>query len=61
MRFPDSGPYVVSGALQPVMIDRDRDEGRYEDPNVWMHHPVCCGSTLTTSVASSTRRPSPRS
>lgn len=38
MAFPDSGPYVVPGALQPVMIDRDRDEGRYEDPNVWMHH-----------------------
>jgi len=38
MRFPDSGSYVVPGALQPVVIDRDRDEGRYEDPNVWMHH-----------------------
>jgi GNAT superfamily N-acetyltransferase len=40
MTFPDSGPYVVPGALQPVMIDRERDEGRYEDPNVWMHHPI---------------------
>ncbi len=38
MAFPDSGPYAVPGALQPVMIDRARDEGRYEDPNVWMHH-----------------------
>ena len=38
MRFPDSGPYVVPGALQPVLIDRERDEGRYEDPNVWMIH-----------------------
>jgi GNAT superfamily N-acetyltransferase len=38
MRFPDSGEYVVPGALQPVRIDRDRDEGRYEDPNVWMRH-----------------------
>lgn len=38
MRFPDSAPYVVPGALQPVVIDRDRDEGRYEDPNVWMVH-----------------------
>lgn len=36
MAFPDSGPYVVPGALQPVSIDRERDEGRYEDPNVWM-------------------------
>ena len=39
MRFPDSGPYVVPGALQPVRIDRDKDEGRYEDPHVWMQHP----------------------
>jgi GNAT superfamily N-acetyltransferase len=40
MAFPDTGPYVVPGALQPVLIDRDRDEGRYEDPNVWMLHPL---------------------
>ena len=40
MRFPDSGSYIVPGALQPVVIDRDRDEGRYEDPNVWMQHPI---------------------
>jgi hypothetical protein len=40
MAFPDSGPYVVPGALQPVVIDRERDEGRYEDPNIWMHHPI---------------------
>jgi hypothetical protein len=40
MRFPDSGSYVVPGALQPVAIDRERDEGRYEDPNVWMRHPL---------------------
>lgn len=40
MRFPDSGPYVVPGALQPVVIDRDADGGRYEDPNVWMRHRV---------------------
>ncbi len=40
MLFPDSGPYVVPGALQPVVIDRERDQGRYEDPNVWMLHPI---------------------
>jgi GNAT superfamily N-acetyltransferase len=40
LRFPDSGSYVVPGALQPVLIDRDRDSGRYEDPNVWMRHPI---------------------
>lgn len=34
MAFPESGRYVVPGALQPVSIDRERDVGRYEDPNV---------------------------
>jgi GNAT superfamily N-acetyltransferase len=38
MRFPDPGPYVVPGALQPLVIDRERETGRYEDPNVWMRH-----------------------
>ena len=40
MRFPESGPYVVSGALQPVQIDQERDEARYEEPNVWVRHPA---------------------
>jgi GNAT superfamily N-acetyltransferase len=40
LRFPDSGSYVVPGALQPVVIDREQDVGRYEDPNVWMRHDV---------------------
>ncbi len=40
MSFPESGRYVIPGALQPVTIDRERDEGRYVDPNVWMEHRV---------------------
>ncbi len=38
MRFPESGAYVVPGALVPVTIDRRRDRGRYVEPNVWMRH-----------------------
>ena len=38
LRFPDTGTYVVPGALIPVDIDVDRDEGLYVEPNVWMHH-----------------------
>lgn len=38
LSFPESGPYIVPGALQPVMIDRERNHGRYEDPNIWMRH-----------------------
>jgi len=39
LAFPESGDYVVPGAMQPVRIDRETDQGRYEDPNVWMQHP----------------------
>jgi hypothetical protein len=38
MSFPDSGEYVVTGALTLVSIDRDADRGLYVEPNVWMHH-----------------------
>ena len=40
MAFPESGRYVVPGALVPVAIDRRRNRGRYVEPNVWMLHPV---------------------
>jgi hypothetical protein len=43
MSFLESGPYVVPGALQPVRMDLERNEGRYEDPNVWMRHPITDG------------------
>jgi GNAT superfamily N-acetyltransferase len=39
MKFPETGAYVVPGALVPVEIDRERDEGLYVEPNVWMQHP----------------------
>lgn len=44
MRFPESGPYVVPGALNPVEMDLERDVGRYKEPNVWMSHPAEGGS-----------------
>jgi GNAT superfamily N-acetyltransferase len=40
MRFPESDAYVVPGALQPVAMDLERNLGTYEEPNVWMRHPV---------------------
>ena len=39
MWFPESGAYVVPGALVPVEIDVERDEGLYVEPCVWMRHP----------------------
>jgi GNAT superfamily N-acetyltransferase len=38
MAFPETGTYVVPGALVPVRIDLERDQGLYVEPNVWMHH-----------------------
>lgn len=42
--FPDSGPYVVPGALAPVIIDREEDRGVYVEQNVWMRHRVAVAS-----------------
>jgi len=36
MAFPQSGDYVVDGALCPVTIDREKDLGTYVEPNVWV-------------------------
>jgi hypothetical protein len=38
MTFPESGEYVVDGALCPVAIDRQRDLGKYVEPNVWVSY-----------------------
>jgi hypothetical protein len=38
MSFPESGEYVVPGALTLVSIDCEADHGVYVEPNVWMHH-----------------------
>ena len=40
MRFPQSGAYIVPGALQPVVIDCEQNQGSYEEANVWMRHPI---------------------
>jgi hypothetical protein len=38
MAFPESGSYVVPGALVPVEVDREADRVVYVEPNVWMRH-----------------------
>ena len=40
LEFPESGEYVVPGALVPVEIEHERDRGVYREPNVWMRHPA---------------------
>ena len=38
MAFPETGLYVVPGALDLVEIDRERDLGTYAETNLWMRH-----------------------
>ena len=38
MKFPQSGQYVISGALNPMTMDVEKDTGVYIEPNVWMVH-----------------------
>lgn len=38
MAFPESGAYVVAGALDLVVIDREHDSGLYIEPNLWLQH-----------------------
>lgn len=38
MKFPESGEYVIPGALNPVDMNLENDLGTYIEPNVWMNH-----------------------
>jgi hypothetical protein len=38
MKFPQSGQYVVPGALNPIAMNIEMDEGLYIEPNVWLVH-----------------------
>jgi len=40
MSFPESGMYVVDGALCPVRIDREKNIGFYIEPNVWVSYEI---------------------
>lgn len=38
MKLPESGEYVIPGALVPIKIDYKNDIGTYIEPNVWVKH-----------------------
>jgi GNAT superfamily N-acetyltransferase len=40
MQFPQSGRYIINGALGPIEMNSERDEGVYVEPNVWIVHEV---------------------
>ncbi|HEY4200480.1 MAG TPA: GNAT family N-acetyltransferase [Devosiaceae bacterium] len=38
LTFPESGLYGFAGGLAPLVVDIDRDEAVYTEPNLWMRH-----------------------
>lgn len=40
LKFPQSGQYTIPGALVPMKMNVEKDEGVYIEPNVWMVHPL---------------------
>jgi hypothetical protein len=40
LAFPESGAYVVPGALVPIQIDRESDRGDYPEPACWVRHRI---------------------
>ncbi len=40
LHFPQSGQYHIPGALIPMYMNIEQDEGVYIEPNVWMIHTV---------------------
>ncbi|HET9908259.1 MAG TPA: GNAT family N-acetyltransferase [Anaerolineales bacterium] len=38
IKFPQSGLYTIPGALNPVEINIEHDQGIYVEPNVWLRH-----------------------
>jgi GNAT superfamily N-acetyltransferase len=40
MKFPQSGSYTIPGALAPLEMDLDANDGKYIEPNVWIVHGI---------------------
>lgn len=38
MRFPETGNYIIFGAIAPLEIDCESDRGTYIEPNVWLSY-----------------------
>jgi hypothetical protein len=40
LKFPQSGEYIIYGALNPIEMNIEKDEGTYIEPNVWIVHEI---------------------
>ncbi|PHM69924.1 transferase [Xenorhabdus sp. KJ12.1] len=40
MKFPQSGEYIIPGALVPLVVDTEKQIAHYIEPNLWMLHSI---------------------
>ena len=40
LHAPTTGPYLVPGALAPVLVDAEHGVGRYVEPHLWMRYRI---------------------
>ena len=40
LKFPQSGTYYIPGALNPMQMNLESNEGIYIEPNVWIAHEI---------------------
>ncbi|MDD3050259.1 MAG: hypothetical protein PHR06_03860 [Candidatus Cloacimonetes bacterium] len=40
LKIPESGYYIIDGALNPLEIDVEKNSGRYKDPCIWVKHHI---------------------
>jgi GNAT superfamily N-acetyltransferase len=40
MKFPQSGRYIIYGALNPIEVNLEQEQGIYIEPNVWITHEI---------------------
>jgi hypothetical protein len=40
MKLPQTDSYIVPGALNPIEMALEKDEGLYIEPNVWIVHEI---------------------
>lgn len=40
MKFPQSGDYIIPGALNPMEMNLEKNQGVYIEPNVWLVHEI---------------------
>jgi GNAT superfamily N-acetyltransferase len=51
MAFPESGKYVVPGALNELEVDWERDRAVYREENLWVEHDLGTGAKTRSELA----------